>query len=373
MATHVPSGKLVTMWCSNDYLGMGHNEDVIMSTQNTILKMGVGAGGTRNISGNHESVTRLERTLARWHNKQAALAFSSGYVANDATLSTLAKMLPNSVIFSDAKNHASMIHGIRNSRVEKHVFKHNDMAHLRMLLQQVDKDRPKIIAFESVYSMDGDFGKIEQIIDLAKEFNAITYLDEVHAVGLYGETGAGVADMLGLADEIDIIQGTLGKAVGVMGGYIAASSDLIDAVRSCAPGFIFTTSMSPALSAAATASVNILQRSQDLRELQQQNVMMLKDKLEKAGINFMDTPSHIIPIIVGDARKCKLATDILLEKHNIYVQPINYPTVDIGTERMRIITTPYHTEAMMDQFVESLWKTFEEIEGADLQENISVS
>ncbi len=355
------TGKDITIWCSNDYLGMGHHEVVLDSMHEAIDAMGAGAGGTRNISGTHQAIITLEQTLAELHHKQAALAFTSGYVANETTLATLGKLLPNAVIFSDAKNHASMIAGVRASGLQKHVFRHNDIEHLRELLAACAPNSPKIIAFESVYSMDGDIGDIAGICALAQEFGAITYLDEVHAVGLYGMRGAGVAEKLGLMNNVDIIQGTLGKAYGVMGGYIAANNAIIDAIRSYAPAFIFTTAMPPAQAAGANASVRYLMQHNELRESHQLAAKTLKQKLAKANINHISTPTHIIPVMINDAIKCKLVSDKLRDEHQIYVQPINYPTVPRGAERLRLTPTPMHTELMMDELVEALQMIFAEI------------
>ncbi len=351
----------ITIWCSNDYLGMGHNPVVIDAVTNAASNMGAGAGGTRNISGTHRALTQLEQTLCTLHDAEAALVFTSGYVANETTLATLGKLLKDVVIFSDANNHASMIHGIRNSGAERHVFRHNDMTHLRSLLAKTDPSRPKIIAFESVYSMDGDIGEIEAICDLADEFNALTYLDEVHAVGMYGATGAGVAQRDGLGHRIDIIQGTLGKAFGVMGGYIAGAAHIVDAIRSYAPGFIFTTSLPPALAAGARASIEHLIDAQHLRDAHQAQAELLKAKLKAAAIPYMHTNTHIVPVKVGDPVKCKKASDMLRDEYAIYVQPINYPTVPKGTERLRLTPTPFHDEMMMDELVAALKSIFERL------------
>lgn len=352
----------ITIWCSNDYLGMGHHPVVIDAVTQAASNMGAGAGGTRNISGTHRAITELEDVLCTLHEAEASLVFTSGYVANETTLATLGKLLKNAVIFSDAHNHASMIHGIRNSGAQRHVFRHNDMAHLRMLLASVDPSRPKIIAFESVYSMDGDIGNIEAICDLADEFNALTYLDEVHAVGMYGCTGAGVAQRDGLMHRIDIIQGTLGKAFGVMGGYIAGATHIVDAIRSYAPGFIFTTSLPPALAAGAHASITYLMNAPHLRNTHQQCAALLKDKLKAAHIPYIHTNTHIVPVLVKDAVKCKAASDMLRDKYAIYVQPINYPTVPKGTERLRLTPTPFHDEAMMDELVTALKTIFKQLD-----------
>lgn len=351
----------VTVWCSNDYLGQGQSNLVIAAAQNNIARSGTGAGGTRNISGNSHELLALERELAIWHGKEAALAFTSGYVANEAALNALAKQLPNCVVFSDASNHASMIAGIRNSRAECHVFRHNDVAHLRQLLAMVPYDQPKLIAFESVYSMDGDIAPIAAICDAAAEFGALTYLDEVHAVGLYGPTGAGIASREGLSHRLDIIQGTLGKAFGLMGGYITGSSLLIDFVRSFAPGFIFTTALAPSIAAGARASLKGLIDAVDLRKQHQDHVARLKELMSEAGLPILANASHIIPLIVGNADACRKAAHRLLQQHKIYVQPINFPTVPRGTERLRFTPTPYHDETLMQTLVAALNEVWREL------------
>ncbi|MCH2546656.1 MAG: 5-aminolevulinate synthase [Alphaproteobacteria bacterium] len=360
-ATDERNGEDITIWCSNDYLGMGQHAKVLDAMHSTIARMGSGAGGTRNISGNHHSVVQLEKTLAQLHHKQAALVFTSGYVANEASLSTLGKTLPNCVIFSDECNHASMIHGIRNSGAEKHVFRHNDVAHLESLLQKTDPSRPKIIAFESVYSMDGDIGHIEKFCDLADKYGAMTYLDEVHAVGMYGEHGAGIAERDGLMDRVTLIQGTLGKAFGLMGGYITGSERMIDMIRSYAPGFIFTTAMPPALAAGAQASIEHLMHSNAEREGQRRAVAEVKTRLRDAGIPMLETETHIVPVMIGDPVLCKQASDMLREHYNIYVQPINFPTVPRGTERLRITPSPLHSAEQIDQLVNALIGIFAEL------------
>ncbi len=352
------TGRDITIWCSNDYLGMGQHPLVLEAMHHALDTMGAGAGGTRNISGTHRAITQLEQTLCELHGKESALVFSSGYVANETTLSTLGSLFKDCVIFSDACNHASMIQGIRHSGAKKYVFRHNDIDHLRELLKAVPLETPKIIAFESVYSMDGDIGDISAICDLAEEFQALTYLDEVHAVGLYGKRGAGVAEREGLMDRIDIIQGTLGKAFGVMGGYIAASDAMVDAIRSYAPGFIFTTSMTPAQAAGASASIRYLIQHHSLRESHQQMAALLKEKLKAANLPYMDTPTHIVPVMVGDPVKCKQASDMLRDTYDMYVQPINFPTVPKTTERLRLTPTPFHTESMMDDLVSALQTIF---------------
>lgn len=353
--------KDIIVWCSNDYLGQGQNERVLNAMSNALVDVGAGAGGTRNISGTTYYHVELERELADLHNKEAALLFTSGYVANDATLATLARILPGCIIFSDESNHASMIEGIRRSGCEKRIFRHNDVAHLRSLLEKSPQNAPKLIAFESVYSMDGDISPMKEFLDLADEFNALTYLDEVHAVGLYGEHGAGVAEREGLMDRFDIIEGTLGKAFGVMGGYIAASSNIIDAIRSMAPGFIFTTSLAPVLAAGALESVKMLKTEygRDLRARHQKQAQYLKDAFKAAGLPVMDTStSHIVPLFVGNAAKCKELSDLLLDEYGIYVQPINFPTVPRGTERLRFTPSPLHNDELCDDLVRKVVSAF---------------
>ncbi len=351
----------VTIWCSNDYLGMGQDDHVINAMHEAIDSFGAGSGGTRNISGTTRYHVDLERELADLHGKQSALLFTSGYVSNEATLSTLGKILPDLIIYSDSLNHASMIEGIRRSGADRRIFRHNDVDHLRALMENDDPERPKLIAFESVYSMDGDFGRMEEICDLADEFNALTYLDEVHAVGMYGENGAGVAEMWDLADRIDIIEGTLGKAYGVMGGYIAGHETVVDAIRSMASGFIFTTSTCPVMAAGALASIQKLRTDEgrNLRRQHQANAAMLKQKFRDAGLPMIETDTHIVPLLVGDPERCKALSDTLLFDFGIYVQPINYPTVPKGTERLRFTPSPVHDEAMMDELVAAIlavWK-----------------
>jgi 5-aminolevulinate synthase len=348
------AGKDITIWCSNDYLGMGQHPLVLDAMHHAIDNLGAGAGGTRNISGTHHPITQLETTLAKLHQKEAALVFTSGYIANEASLTVIPSLLEGCIVFSDACNHASMIHGIRHSKAPRHVFRHNDVQHLRQLLEDADPSAPKLIAFESVYSMDGDIGPIDAICDLAEEFNALTYLDEVHAVGMYGEHGAGIAQREGIAHRVDIIQGTLAKAYGVMGGYITGSSALIDMVRSYAPGFIFTTTLPPALAAGANASICHLMQSSQERTAQQANATRLKSLFKDAHIPYLHTDTHIVPVMIGDATLCKKASDMLLTEHHIYVQPINFPTVPRGTERLRITPTPFHTEEMMEKLVHAL-------------------
>jgi 5-aminolevulinate synthase len=343
--------RRVTVWCSNDYLGMGQHPAVIEATVRAVQEDGAGAGGTRNIAGTNRHHIALEAELASLHRKQAALLFSSGYMSNEATLSTLAKMLPGCVIFSDALNHASMIEGMRHAGCERRIFRHNDLAHLEQLLEATEPGRPKLIAFESVYSMDGDFAPITAICDLADRFGALTYLDEVHAVGLYGPEGAGVAARDGVMDRITIVEGTLAKAYGVTGGYIASLASVVDAVRSFAPGFIFSTSLPPAIAAGACASVRTLRASPELRERHQERAALVKRRLREIKVPVMPSEAHIVPVMVGEAGLCKRASDLLLERHAIYVQPINYPTVPRGTERLRITPTPLHGDEHVDELV----------------------
>ncbi|HOB13824.1 MAG TPA: 5-aminolevulinate synthase [Novosphingobium sp.] len=346
--------KPITVWCSNDYLAMGQHPKVIAAMEEALNDVGAGSGGTRNIGGNTHYHVDLEAELADLHGKDGALLFTSGYVSNDATLSTIAKILPGCVIFSDELNHASMIAGIRNSGAEKRVFRHNDLAHLEELLAAEDPALPKLIAFESVYSMEGDVAPIHAICDLAEKYNALTYIDEVHAVGMYGPRGGGITDRDEAAHRIDIIEGTLGKAFGVMGGYIAADTRIIDVIRSYAPGFIFTTSLSPVLVAGVLASVRHLKSSSVEREGQQAAAAMLKEMFREAGLPVMDSTTHIVPLMVGDPVKAKKISDILLAEYGVYVQPINYPTVPRGTERLRFTPGPAHTEAMMTELTNAL-------------------
>jgi 5-aminolevulinate synthase len=335
----------VTVWCSNDYLGMGQHPDVVAAMHEAIDKCGTGAGGTRNISGTNHGHVKLEEELADLHGKQAALIFTSGYVSNWAALGTLLAKIPGIICYTDALNHASMIEGIRHSRCEKRIFRHNDWKDLDRLMSQDDPAAPKLVAFESVYSMDGDIAPIEKICDIADKYGALKYIDEVHAVGMYGPRGGGVAEREGLMDRIDVIEGTLGKAFGVMGGYITGSKNLVDFVRSFASGFIFTTALPPALAAGAVASIRHLKAHDDKRLAHQEAVRKVRAALDRQGIPHMANPSHIVPVMVGDAAKCKWISDILLDDYGIYVQPINYPTVPVGTERLRITPTPFHTDA----------------------------
>jgi 5-aminolevulinate synthase len=349
------------IWCSNDYLGMGQHPKVVGAMVETATRMGTGAGGTRNIAGTNHPLVELERELADLHGKQAALVFTSGYVSNQTGISTIARLIPNCLILSDAYNHNSMIEGIRHAGCEKQIFRHNDLQHLEELLKAA-QDRPKLIAFESIYSMDGDVAPINAICDLAERYGAMTYLDEVHAVGMYGPRGGGVAERDGAMHRIDVIEGTLGKAFGNLGGYIAASTDICDAVRSYAPGFIFTTALPPAVCAATVAAIRHLKSSSWERERHQERAARVKAVLTAAGLPVMDTPTHIVPVMVGDPEKCKTASDRLLTEHGIYIQPINYPTVPKGTERLRIAPSPYHDDVLIDALATALvevWHTLD--------------
>ena len=354
--------KPITVWCSNDYLAMGQHDKVIGAMEEALHDVGAGSGGTRNIGGNTHLHVELERELADLHGKQGALLFTSGYVSNDATLSTLAKLLPGCVIFSDELNHASMIAGIRNSGCEKRIYRHNDVAHLEELLAAEAPETPKLIAFESVYSMEGDTAPIHAICDLAEKYNALTYIDEVHAVGMYGARGGGISERDNAAERIDIIEGTLGKAFGVMGGYIAADTRVIDCIRSYAPGFIFTTSLSPVLVAGVLASVRHLKQSNVERNAQQAAAAMLKLKFAESGLPVMDSTTHIVPLMVGDPVRAKKISDILLAEYGVYVQPINFPTVPRGTERLRFTPGPHHTEGMMDELTEALVEIWDRLD-----------
>ena len=344
----------IVVWCSNDYLGMGQHPAVLHAMQLTLMRNGAGSGGTRNICGTSHQHVLLERALADWHMKEAALLFSSGYVSNETSLMTLGQRIPGAIVFSDANNHSSMICGIRNSRCEYRIFRHNDVNHLRDLLAATESARPKIIAFESVYSMDGDIAPISRICDLAEEFSALTYLDEVHAVGLYGPSGAGIAARDGVGHRIDIIEGTMGKALGLSGGYIAASTSVIDFVRSFAPGFIFTTSMPPAVAAGALASLNVIRDADALRIKHQERAAFLRDRLNEARLPTMANESHIVPVWVGDASLCTAISNRLLRRHSIYAQPINYPTVPRGSEHLRLTPSPDHTDEMTGALVDAL-------------------
>ena len=353
--------KEVSVWCSNDYLGMGQNKKVLSAMHEAIDSSGAGSGGTRNISGTSHYHVLLEKELADLHNKEGALLFTSGYISNEASLSTIASILPNCVVLSDELNHASMIQGIRNSKAERIIFKHNDPDHLDKILKTINPERPKLVAFESVYSMDGDIAPIKELCEVAKANNALTYLDEVHAVGMYGSRGGGIAEREGLMDELDIIEGTLAKAFGTMGGYIASNKNIIDIIRSFASSFIFTTSLPPAIAAGALASVKHLKESNIERKIHQERAKSLKEKLRQTGIIVMPSDSHIVPILVGDPVLCKKASDILLSDFSIYVQPINYPTVPKGKERLRITPSPLHDEKMIDYLVDSLKKVWREL------------
>ncbi len=359
---HAPDGSKrdVVVWCSNDYLGMGQNPVVIKAAREALERSGPGAGGTRNISGTTRYHVELEESVADLHQKEAGLVMSSGYVANEGALSALGRLMPGCAVFSDALNHASMIHGIRGSACEKFIYRHNDLEHLESMLKSVDIDRPKIIAFESVYSMEGDVAPIAQICDLADKYNAMTYLDEVHAVGVYGPRGGGIAEARGLLDRIDVLEGTFGKAYGAMGGFITGTRAVIDAVRCYANGFIFTTSLPPAVLAAAHASVEYLKTSQIERAKIRKNSLLLKSLLDQAGLRYMPGESHIVPLVVGEPTCCKMVTDVLMSEYGFYVQPINYPTVPRGTERMRLTATAAHSEEQiraMAGALEEMWRT----------------
>ncbi|MGA7487645.1 MAG: 5-aminolevulinate synthase [Xanthobacteraceae bacterium] len=360
---HSPQGpRDVIVWCSNDYLGMGQHPKVIGAMVETATRMGTGAGGTRNIAGTNRPLVDLERELADLHCKESALVFTSGYVSNETGIATIAKLLPNCLILSDQSNHNSMIEGVRQSKCEKQIFRHNDMAHLEHLLRTADPDRPKLIVFETLYSMDGDVAPINRICDLAERYHAMTYADEVHAVGMYGPRGGGQAEHQGAMARVDVIEGTLAKAFGCLGGYISASTALCDAVRSYAPGFIFTTALPPPICAAATAAIRHLKASSFERERHQERAARVKAVLNAAGLPVMPNDTHIVPLFVGDPEKCKEATDLLLAEHGIYIQPINYPTVAKGTERLRITPTPHHEDALIDALAEALVEVWQRLD-----------
>jgi 5-aminolevulinate synthase len=360
---HSPQGtREVVIWCSNDYLGMAQHPKVIGAMVDVAARMGTGAGGTRNIAGTNHPLVELERELADLHGKEAALVFTSGYVSNQTGIPTLAKLLPNCLILSDALNHNSMIEGVRQSGCEKQVWRHNDIVHLENLLKAADPERPKLIVFESLYSMDGDVAPVHAICDFAERYNAMTYVDEVHAVGMYGPRGGGICEREGAMHRIDVLEGTLAKAFGCLGGFITASNDIIDAVRSYAPGFIFTTALPPAICAAATAAIRHLKTSSWERERHQDRAARVKAVLVAAGLPVMGSTTHIVPLFVGDAEKCKQASDILLSEHGIYIQPINYPTVPRGEERLRITPSPYHDDQLIDRLAEALVDVWERLD-----------
>jgi 5-aminolevulinate synthase len=360
---HSPQGpRDVIVWCSNDYLGMGQHPKVIGAMIETATRMGTGAGGTRNIAGTNHPLVELERELADLHRKDAALVFTSGYVSNETGISTLAKLLPDCLILSDEWNHNSMIEGVRQSKCAKQIFRHNDMAHLEALLEAAAPGRAKLIVFETLYSMDGDVAPVARICDLAERYGALTYADEVHAVGMYGPRGGGQAELQGTMARVDVIEGTLAKAFGCLGGYIAASTALVDAVRSYAPGFIFTTALPPAICAAAAAAIRHLKTSSFERERHQERAARVKAVLNAAGLPVMPSPTHIVPVLVGDPERCKQATDLLLAEHGIYIQPINYPTVPKGSERLRITPTPYHEDALIDALAEALVEVWQQLD-----------
>ena len=367
-AWHSPKGKRdVVIWCSNDYLGMGQHPKVVGAMVETATRVGTGAGGTRNIAGTNHPLVQLEEELADLHGKEASLLFTSGYVSNHTGISTIAKLIPNVLILSDALNHNSMIEGVREARCERQIFRHNDVAHLEELLKAADPARPKLIVFETLYSMDGDTAPINRICDLAERYGAMTYADEVHAVGMYGPRGGGQAEAQGVMHRVDVLEGTLAKAFGCLGGYIAGSAALCDAVRSYAPGFIFTTALPPAICAAAAAAIRHLKTSNFERERHQDRAARTKAVLLAAGLPVMPNDTHIVPVFIGDAEKCKEATDLLLSEHGIYIQPINYPTVPKGTERLRITPSPYHDDGLIDILAEALVDVWERL-GLPLKE-----
>ena len=359
---HSPQGQRdVVIWCSNDYLGMAQHPKVIGAMVEAATRMGTGAGGTRNIAGTNHPLVELERELADLHNKPAALVFTSGYVSNETGISTIAKLLPNCLILSDALNHNSMIEGVRQSGSEKKIWRHNDLQHLEELLKACDPARPKLIVFESLYSMDGDIAPVHAICDLAARYNAMTYCDEVHAVGMYGPRGGGICERDNAMERVDVIEGTLAKAFGCLGGYIATSEDVVDAVRSYAPGFIFTTALPPAICAAASAAIRHLKTSSWERERHQERAARVKAVLNAAGLPVMPSTTHIVPVLVGDPEKCKAASDLLLAEHGVYIQPINYPTVPRGMERLRVTPSPYHDDALVDALAEALVDTWDRL------------
>ncbi|MGH6776831.1 MAG: 5-aminolevulinate synthase [Bradyrhizobium sp.] len=360
---HSPKGpRNVVIWCSNDYLGMGQHPKVVGAMVETATRLGTGAGGTRNIAGTHHPLVQLEEELADLHGKDAALLFTSGYISNQTGIATIARLIPDCLILSDALNHNSMIEGVRQSGCERGIFRHSDLAHLEELLRAADERRPKLIACESLYSMDGDVAPLAKICDLAERYGAMTYVDEVHAVGMYGPRGGGIAERDGVMHRIDVLEGTLAKAFGCLGGYIAASGKIIDAVRSYAPGFIFTTALPPAICSAATAAIRHLKTSSWERERHQDRAARVKAILSAAGLPVMSSQTHIVPLFVGDPKACKRASDLLLEEHGIYIQPINYPTVAKGTERLRITPSPYHDDGLIDQLAEALLQVWERLE-----------
>ena len=360
---HSPQGaREVVIWCSNDYLGMAQHPKVVGAMTETAARMGTGAGGTRNIAGTNHPLVELERELADLHNKPAALLFTSGYVSNQTGIPTIARLLPNCLILSDALNHNSMIEGVRQSGCEKQIWRHNDLAHLEELLKAADRNRPKLVAFESLYSMDGDVAPVHAICDLAERYNAMTYVDEVHAVGMYGARGGGICDRDNAMQRVDVIEGTLAKAFGCLGGYIAGSAEMVDAVRSYAPGFIFTTALPPAICAAAAAAIKHLKSSSWERERHQDRAARVKAVLNAARLPVMPSSTHIVPVLVGDPEKCKLASDMLLDEHGIYIQPINYPTVPRGMERLRITPSPYHDDGLVDGLAEALVDVWEKLQ-----------